>query len=130
MSNSTFEVEKDVCGLRLRPFTIGTMQACKALGLSLFTDPEAVKFLTQDEANRQVVALGWIQSADRREVVESIADGTAEKKISLFAWDITLEGVEALVAEVMRISGMVQKASVEVIQKPSSSSSKDNPPPN
>jgi len=128
--SSTFEVEKDVCGLRLRPFTIGTMQACKALGLSLFTDPEAVKSLTQDEANRQVVALGWIQSADRREVVESIADGTAEKKISLFAWDITLEGVEALVAEVMRISGMVQKASVEVIQKPSSSSSKDNPPPN
>ena len=59
-----FDGPVNVGSLRLRPFSIGSMTACRKLGLSLFMGEGDA--LTAEEMQRQVVAFAWIQWAPRR----------------------------------------------------------------
>ena len=65
-----------VGSLRLRPFSLGTLNVCRQLGLTLFLDGEAD--LDDAEKQRQIVAFAWAQSAPLPEVLGALREGTAD----------------------------------------------------
>ena len=58
-----------VGGNRLRPFSLGTLNLCRQLKLTLFTDAQADEQLTEEERQRQIAAFAWMQSAPLKEVL-------------------------------------------------------------
>lgn len=126
---SLLEGPKTIGGLKLRPFTFGTLDACERLGLSLFTTQAGTAGLTNAEVMRQMVAFAWVQTQSPEAVVEAFMDGRAERQIELFKYTLELSAIDALVAEVTRIGEAVKAVSVEVASKPSKGS-QETPPPN
>jgi len=131
MTNSSFveEVPSVICGITLRPFTLGTMQACRALELSLFTDSEKSESISDEEKQFQVCALAWMQSEDLAVVKKAIRDGSARDRISDFMWDVPIDGVQKFADEIQRISKMAGDRAVEVVPRPGGKS-EDGQPPN
>ena len=76
---SLLEGPKTIGGLKLRPFTFGTLDACERLGLSLFTSQHGSDGLTNAEVMRQMVAFAWVQTQPPETVVEAFMDGRAER---------------------------------------------------
>lgn len=64
------ETETTIGGLRLRPFSLGTLNVCRQLDLTLFLDGEAE--LGDEEKQRQIVAFAWVQSAPLTEVLAAL----------------------------------------------------------
>lgn len=126
---SLLEGPKTIGGLKLRPFTFGTLDACERLGLSLFTTQTGTAGLTNTEVMRQMVAFAWVQTQPPEAVVEAFMEGQAERQIELFKHTLELSAIDALVAEVTRIGEAVKAVSVEVASKPSKGS-QETPPPN
>lgn len=126
---SLLEGPKTIGGLKLRPFTFGTLDACERLGLSLFTTQTGTAGLTNAEVMRQMVAFAWVQTQPPEAVVEAFMEGQAERQIELFKHTLELSAIDALVAEVTRIGEAVKAVSVEVASKPSKGS-QETPPPN
>lgn len=126
---SLLEGPKTIGGLKLRPFTFGTLDACERLGLSLFTSQHGANGLTNAEVMRQMVAFAWVQTQSPEAVVEAFMEGQAERQIELFKHTLELSAIDALVAEVTRIGEAVKAVSVEVVSKPSKGS-QETPPPN
>jgi hypothetical protein len=115
-----------VGSLRLRPFSLGTLNLCRQLGLTLFLDGEAD--LDDAEKQRQIVAFAWAQSAPLPEVLGALRSGTAEEKIAEFEFAMDVGDLPQLIAEIRRISELAAAAAVEVAPKPGSSSDEDTPP--
>jgi len=126
---SLLEGPKTIGGLKLRPFTFGTLDACERLGLSLFTNQFGTAGMTNAEVMRQMVAFAWVQTQPPEVVVEAFMEGQAERQIELFKHTLELSAIDALVAEVTRIGEAVKAVSVEVASKPSKGS-QETPPPN
>lgn len=125
---SLLEGPKTIGGLKLRPFTFGTLDACERLGLTLFTS-QSNQSLSTSEVMRQMVAFAWVQTQPPEAVVEAFMDGLAERQIELFKHTLELSAIDALVTEVSRIGEAVKAVSVEVASKPSKGS-QETPPPN
>jgi hypothetical protein len=126
---SLLEGSKTIGGIRLRPFTFGTLDACERLKLTLFTSTQGAEGLEQTEVVRQMVAFAWVQSTPPESVVDAFMDGTAARQIELFKHSLEIGAIDALVAEVSRIGEAVKSVSVEVQAKPQKGS-EETPPPN
>jgi hypothetical protein len=109
------ETKRAVGSLTLRPFTIGSMTACRKLGLTLFTG-ENTK-LSTEETQRQVVAFAWLQSTPVPEVLQAIQRGIAEAEIDAFEWMLEPTDLPFLEREINRLSEGISVASVDVIQR-------------
>lgn len=126
MSNNTFEAERDAAGLRLRPFTIGSQDACEAMGLTVFTG--GGNELTEAEVRLQVVAFAWLQSAPLQEVLRHLSQDTWRAEVKAFSFGIEPRQQEQLIGEINRISAAASAASVDVLPKPGHG--KDDSPKN
>lgn len=123
------EGSRTIAGLKLRPFSFGTLEACEKLKLSLFMDSNAGSELSAGEIRRQICSFAWVQSADPETVCDAMTDGTAEKLINRFQFALGIDCIDELVAEVTRIASAVKSVSVEVMPKPTRGN-EETPPPN
>ena len=120
------EAETTVTGLRMRPFSLGTLNLCRQLNLTLFLDETAE--LTDAEKQRQLVAFAWAQSAPLNEVLAAIRNGTAQERIDEFEFNLSIDVLPGLLGEIARISKLAAAAAVEVAPKPGSGIEEDAPP--
>lgn len=111
--------------LRLRPFSLGTLNVCRQLGLTLFLDGDTD--LDDDEKQRQIVAFAWAQSAPLPEVLGALREGTAADRIAEFEFRMDVGDLPALIREIRRVSELAAAAAVEVMPK-SDTSGEDAPP--
>jgi hypothetical protein len=118
--------ETMIGGLRLRSFSLGTLNVCRQLDLSLFLDGEAD--LNDEEKQRQIVAFAWAQSAPLSEVLGALRTGTANDKIAEFEFRMDVAALPELITEIQRISDLAAAAAVEVAPKPGRSGEDDAPP--
>lgn len=115
-----------IAGLRLRPFSLGTLNVCRQLDLTLFLDGEAD--LGDEEKQRQIVAFAWVQSAPLSEVLGALRTGTANEKIAEFEFQMDVAALPQLIIEIQRISELAAAAAVEVAPKPGASGEEGAPP--
>lgn len=115
-----------IAGLHLRPFSLGTLNVCRQLELTLFLDGEAE--LGDEEKQRQIVAFAWVQSAPLTEVLAALRNGTAHEKIAEFEFQLDVAALPELITEIQRISELAAAAAVEVAPKPGRSGEEDAPP--
>ncbi len=118
--------ETVIGGLRLRSFSLGTLNVCRQLDLTLFLDGEAD--LNDEEKQRQIVAFAWAQSAPLSEVLGALRTGTANEKIAEFEFRMDVAALPELITEIQRISSLAAAAAVEVTPKPGRSGEEDAPP--
>ena len=122
--------------LKLRPFTFGTLNLCRKMGLTQFTasteaEKAAVTELGDAERQRQMSAFVWAQSREPREVLKHVREGTWEAEVELFEHELPVHILPKLVREIERISKLAADAAVEVAPKPSSEGDPDkDAPPN
>lgn len=120
------EEETVVGSLRLRPFSLGTLNVCRQLDLTLFLDDEVE--LDDEEKQRQIVAFAWAQSAPLPEVLKALRSSETEERIAEFEFQMDVGDLPELIREIQRISELAAAAAVEVAPKPGSSSDEDAPP--
>lgn len=106
----------EIDGLQLRPYTIRARINSLKLGLTLFTDPQAV--LSQAEIEEQTIALAWERSQPRDVVRKAIDNGTAAELIYDWSDKIGPEKYGKIVTELNRISALIRESSVDVIPRP------------
>lgn len=124
LDDAFLESEVKIGNLKLRPFTIGSMTACRRLGLSLFTGEG--QDLTPDEIQRQVLSFAWIQSAPLQKVLKAFRDGTAAEQIDAFEWEISPTDLKKIESEIERISRLTNAAAIDIVQR-SGASDPDEP---
>ncbi|MCB1089045.1 MAG: hypothetical protein KDM63_18565 [Verrucomicrobiae bacterium] len=112
--------------LRLRPFSLGTLNVCRQLGLTLFLEGEAD--LDDEEKQRQIVAFAWAQSAPLPEVLDALRTKSAADRIAEFEFRMDVGDLPLLIQEIQRISELAAAAAVEVAPKPGRSGEEDAPP--
>jgi len=115
-----------VGSLRLRPFSLGTLNLCRRLNLTLFLD-ETVE-LTDEEKQRQIVAFAWAQSAPLPDVLAALRTHTADEKIEEFEFGLAVGDLPALLDEIQRIGELAAAATVDVAPKPGASGEEGTPP--
>lgn len=119
LDDAFFEGTATVGSLTLRPFTIGSMTACRKLGLTLFTGEASDA--AQEDVQRQVVAFAWLQSTPVPKVLAELRAGTAQAAIDAFEWTLKPSDLPLLEAEINRISRSVAAGSVDVVQRDTAS---------
>lgn len=117
-----------VGGNRLRPFSLGTLNLCRQLKLTLFTDAQADEKLSEEERQRQIAAFAWMQSEPLKEVLRAVRAGTWEDAVTEFEFNLSVDTIPTLVAEIGRIATLAAAAAVEVVPKPGGGEDKDAPP--
>jgi hypothetical protein len=111
--------ERRIGGIKLRPFSFGSMQLAYLFKLSTFTRGKDEPPLELDdvEEQRQIMTFAWMQSADEDEISDAIRDGTVERSVLKFSFGITFDMLPALMTEINRIGEMVAASSVRVESK-------------
>jgi hypothetical protein len=125
---SLLEGSKTIGGLKLRPFTLGSFEACEKLGLTLFVGNNGGQ-VSNEEAMRQMIAFAWVQSTPPEVLVDTFSAGTQNRAIELFKWGLDLRSIDAIAAEVQRIGEAIKSTAVEVQAKPQKGN-EETPPPN
>jgi hypothetical protein len=114
-----FDGPVDVGNLKLRPFSIGSMTACRKLGLTLFMG-EGDK-LSAEEMQRQVVAFAWVQSAPLATVQRALREGNADEYTARFEFEVMPGDLKALEREINRISELAAVAAVDTVSRETAS---------
>jgi len=117
-----------VGGNRLRPFSLGTLNLCRQLKLTLFTDAQADEALSEEERQRQIAAFAWMQSAPLKEVLHAVRAGTWQEAVAEFEFNLSVDTIPSLIAEISRIATLAAAAAVEVVPKPGGGEDRDAPP--
>jgi len=115
-------------GCRLRPFSLGTLNLCRQLKLTLFTDPQADEHLSEEERQRQIAAFAWMQSAPLKDVLAAVRVGTWQDAVAEFEFNLSVDTIPSLIAEISRIASLAAAAAVEVVPKPGGEQDRDAPP--
>ena len=111
--------ERRIGGIKLRPFSFGSMQLAYLFKLSTFTRGKDDPPLELDdvEESRQIMTFAWMQSADEDEISDAIKNDTVERSVLRFSFGVTFDMLPALMAEINRIGEMVAASSVRVESK-------------
>lgn len=122
------EPEKTIAGLKLRPFSIGSLNICRRLNLTLFTQAEGAAELSEEEKQRQIVAFLFIQSEPLPDVLKAIRSENFDDEYLLpFSCRLPISAIPEAVKEIQRIIDAAGAAAVEVEPKPGEKTS-DAPP--
>jgi hypothetical protein len=117
-----------IAGLKLRPFSLGTLNLCRRLGLTLFTG-QAGGDVSDEEKQRQIVAFLFIQSRPLDEVLRAVrAERFDEDFLLPFSLTLPLSAIPEAVAEIGRIMDAAGAAAVEIERKPGAGA--EDAPPN
>ena len=106
-------------GIKLRPFSFGSMQLAYLFKLSTFTRGKDDPPLELDdvEESRQIMTFAWMQSADEDEISDAIKNDTVERCVLKFSFGVTFDMLPGLMAEINRIGELVAASSVRVESK-------------
>ena len=107
--------EKTIAGMKFRPFTLGSKQACGQMNLTMFTTPGTE--LSQEETERQIIAFAWMHVKPLSEVLKALRENKANEAAQSFGWEIEWTAVDAMIAEINRISNQAKENSVEVVER-------------
>jgi hypothetical protein len=111
--------ERRIGNLKLRPYTMGSMQLAYLLKLTMFTRGKDDPPLELDdlEEQRQIMAFAWMQSADEDDIADAVRDDTVDRCVLKFSLNVTFDMLPGLMAEINRINAMLAASSVRVESK-------------
>lgn len=111
--------ERRMGNLKLRPYTMGSMQLAYLLKLTMFTRGKDDPPLELDdlEEQRQIMAFAWMQSADEDDIADAVRDDTVDRCVLKFSLNVTFDMLPGLMAEINRINAMLAASSVRVESK-------------
>ena len=115
MSN-LLESNFSVGEIKLRPFTIGTKEAARKMGLSFITG--GTESISEAEIERQMVGFVWLQSAPLSVVLKSLRVGDWQDRVDEFQFELPLDATPQIIAEINRIAKAVEAVAVEVQPRP------------
>ncbi len=122
---------KQIGPVLLRGFTIGTLNACRVMGLSMFTEQtQAPVELSTEEKQRQAMAFAWAHSAPRGEVLDAIEDGTWPRKVKEFEFDLEIAALPDFIRAITYISKRASAAAVQISPRPGVKGDTEQPPGN
>ena len=115
--------ERRIGNLKLRPYTMGSMQLAYLLKLTMFTRGKDDPPLELDdlEEQRQIMAFAWMQSADEDDIADAVRDDTVDRCVLKFSLNVTFDMLPGLMAEINRINAMLAASGVRVESKHPSS---------
>jgi len=111
--------ERRVGSLKLRPYSMGSMQLAYLLKLTMFTRSKDDPPLNLDdlEEQRQIMAFAWMQSADEDDIADAVRDDTVDRCVLKFSLGVTFDMLPELMDEINRINQMLSASSVRVESK-------------
>jgi len=111
--------ERRIGNLKLRPYTMGSMQLAYLLKLTMFTRGKDDPPLELDdlEEQRQIMAFAWMQSADEDDIADAVRDDTVDRCVLKFSLNVTFDMLPGLMTEINRINAMLAASSVRVESK-------------
>lgn len=139
---------EDGSTITMRPFALGSIGLFRKMGLSLFNKDEQDR---EAEQNAEVVAdvqeplseaelsdkmmwetasFVWAQSTPVDELLGHIRNDTWTEEVERFSLIIPMHKMTELMAELNRISGLVDDVAVDVREDPKDSESEKDAPPN
>ena len=129
LADGMLDGPKEVAGIELRPFTLGSLQAARKLGLRMFAEDPSDEEIEPGQEEREMVAFAWIQSAPLSEVLGSLRKGVdvAWEKIDEFSWSLDMDRFQLFSQELEKLGMMVGETIVEVV--PKDQGGKDETPP-
>lgn len=121
------EPSQEIAGLKLRPFSLGSLAICRKLKLSLLTGEGEGEIGTEEQQN-QILAFLFIQSQPVEEVLRAIksADFMTDHVLP-FSLTLPMSAFPAAIAAIQGVIDSAGAAFVEVLPKPGESA-EDNPP--
>ena len=129
------ETGNKTAGIELRPFTFGTLQLCRKLGLDIFTgEREASETDDGDfdaDSLNQIQTFIWMQSQPVKHVLRAVKSGTWEDDVLEFSFGLELADMNDIMSSINEI-GDVASTAVDVVEKPEREGDKGEgtPPPN
>jgi hypothetical protein len=121
--------ETDVLGLKLRPFSLGSLSICRKIKLSMITGDAKLDELDDEEKQRQIIAFLYIQSQPIQSVLRAIqSPNFYDKYVLPFSMDLPLHAIPEAVQEIQRVMTEAGAAYVEVQSKPGDKA--EDAPPN
>ncbi len=129
------ETGNKAAGIELRPFTFGTLQLCRKLGLDIFTgEREASEGDDGDfdaDSLNQIQTFIWLQSQPIKHVLRAVKNNTWEDEVLEFSFGLELSDMNDIMSSINEI-GDVATTAVDVVEKPEreGTQSEGTPPPN
>jgi len=129
------ETGNSAAGIELRPFTFGTLQLCRKLGLDIFTGEREASETEDgdfdDDSLIQIQTFIWMQSQPLKQVLRAVKNGSWEDEVLEFAFGLELADMNEIMASINEI-GDVATTAVDVVEKPEREGEKGEgtPPPN
>lgn len=127
MTANVTDGPQNLAGLQLRPFTLGTLELCRQLGLTIFTEGA----VPDDPMDRleQTAAYLYLQSEPLESVLRAVDDPDFRKKhLRPFKFTLTPEALQDAWALIEGNLSRAGKAVVEIEPRPGAKG--DDPPPN
>lgn len=129
------ETGNSAAGIELRPFTFGTLQLCRKLGLDIFTGEREASETEDgdfdDDSLIQIQTFIWMQSQPLKQVLKAVKNGSWEDEVLEFAFGLELADMNDIMSSINEI-GDVATTAVDVVEKPEKegAQSEGTPPPN
>jgi len=121
--------ESDVLGLKLRPFSLGSLSICRRIKLTMITGDAKLDDLDDEEKQRQIIAFLYIQSQPVQTVLRAIQSPDFYDEFVLpFSMDLPLHAIPEAVQEIQRVMAEAGAAYIDVQSKPGDKS--EDAPPN
>lgn len=126
----------DFYNLKLRPLTIGSMDLCNDLGLSMFkeTNDEAEQLpVSSKQTIRETAAYLWIHSQDIETVLNAARQGLKPEQfhnqyIIDFMFQITPEQINKAVDLISESNKQISEAIIQIESKPNEQEKEPNCP--
>jgi hypothetical protein len=115
--------------LKLRPFSIGTLNLCRKLKLTLFTGDANASDLSDEDSLHQLTTFAWMQSAPIPEVLKHTREGTHAAQVEEFAFGLSMESLSDLTQQIARLAKQSAAAVVKVEPKPKKDGGKEEGEP-
>ena len=132
-TDAFIEPPAEIAGMKLRPFSAGTLTIARKLRLSVVTG-EGFDGLTNEDKQKQLTTLLFIQAAPLPTVLKAVAvarkDFAAFEDEYLLPFELTLP-VDAIPAVLEQLQGTVQQVAagqIEIEERPSHGKTEDAPP--
>ena len=118
--------EVEIGGLKLRPFTYGTLLLAHMLDLPLIRGAEIEEF-SEANIHCQICTFAWMQAVSPATVTKAIREQQVESSVLEFAMrEMTPPRIEGIMNHLAVVSAMVQAATVRAESR--HKGSEDDPP--
>jgi hypothetical protein len=125
-------------GLKLRPFSAGTLTLCRALGLTMIAgaSKDQLDAMHADEKQRQLTTFLFIQSQPVDVVKKAVKlarenrEAFEDEYLMPFELDLPVTAMFQAITQLEENLTAIEAAQIEVLPKPKGSGKEPTPPPN